>query len=242
MSYQLTFDGHALSDFFTIERHATRSLSVWETSLVDVPGRDGSMFGGTRHAPVSLSFDLYAIGGTRDERQQAMRALAGWLAVDEPKVLQLGDEGGLWRMAIPNDESTQEAYLNADYASVTFVCPDPWLYGEAHTATIPSGGTLTINVGGTAPTWPTITANATGGSGGGWSVTVDGGAGIYAAIPSGTTYTLEADCGGRRITVNHETAMLPPAYDWPKLEPGTRTLTMAQGTGAAAIKWVERWW
>lgn len=242
MSYSLIFDGHDLTEHFAIERHATRTLGVWEPNLVDVPGRSGALFGGTRRMPVTLTFDLYAIDGTREERQQAMRMLAGWLAVDEPKQLVLGDESPRYRMAVPSGEGMQEAYLNADHASVTFTCPDPWLYGEVVTETLPSGGTLTITVGGTAPTWPTITANATGGSQGSWIVTLEDGTGIYASIPSGTTHALTADCAERTLVVNEGVAMLPPSYDWPRLAPGAHTLTMAQGTGDATVTWVERWW
>lgn len=242
MSYELTFDGHELSDLFAVERHATRPLGAWEPTLVDVPGRDGALFAGTRRTPVQLTFDLYAIGGTREERQGAMRTLAGWLAVDSPRQLVLGDEGGLWRLAVPTGDSAQEAFLNADHVAVTFECPDPWLYGEARTATIPSGGSVEVEVGGTAPTWPTIECEATGGTQDSWVVTLDGGPAIYAAIPSGTELEVTADCGARTLMVNREAAMLPPAYDWPQLTPGAHTLTMAQGTGDATVTWRERWW
>jgi hypothetical protein len=97
-------------------------------------------------------------------------------------------------------------------------------------------------VGGTAPTWPTIECEATGGTQDSWVVTLDGGPAIYAAIPSGTELEVTADCGARTLMVNREAAMLPPAYDWPMLTPGEHTLAMSQGTGDATVTWRERWW
>lgn len=238
----ITYNGLVLTDLFTVEYHVERQLASWEPQLVDVPGRDGAIVGGSRAAATTVSMSLYAVGGTREQRQASMRTLAAALAVREPKQLVLSDEGGLWRMAMPTDEVPMSAFLNADSVQVAFVCPDPWLYGETRTATVPSGGSATIDVGGTAPTWPTITASATGGSQGTWILTTETGSGIYAAIASGATRSLSADCAKRVVTVNQTNVMLPPSYDWPELTPGEHTLTMTQGTGAATVTWVERWW
>lgn len=239
--YAFEFDGHDLNSLFVVSS-VQRGLPPREPTLVDVPGRSGALFGGTRATPPTITVSLYAIGSTREQRQQAMRTLAGWLAVDEPKRLVLGDEGGRYRLAVPSADASMSQWIDADSVEVTFTCPDPWLYGEVMTETLPSGGTLAITVGGTAPTWPTITANATGGSQGSWIVTLEDGTGIYASIPSGTTHALTADCGARTLVVNEGVAMLPPSYDWPRLTPGAHTLTMAQGTGDATVTWVERWW
>lgn len=234
------WDGEELSAgwVFVSDRH--EQLLPRNVTTIDVPGRDGAIFGGVTQAVRQLTLSLYVLGRS-DERAEHVRELAARLAVDEPRPLRFGDE--LTRMAIPNADVMSTVYFDAEgWVDVTFECPDPWLYGEVMTETLPSGGTLSITVGGTAPTWPTITANATGGSQGSWIVTLEDGTGIYAAIPSGTTHALTADCGARTLVVNEGVAMLPPSYDWPRLTPGTHTLTMAQGTGDATVTWVERWW
>lgn len=233
------WDGEELSAgwVFVSDRH--EQLLPRNVTTIDVPGRDGAIFGGVTQAVRQLTLSLYVLGRP-DERAEHVRELAARLAVDGPRPLRFGDE--LTRMAIPNADQDGESFVNAERFEVTFTCPDPWLYGEVRTATIPSGGSVTIDVGGTAPTWPTITAAATGGSQSSWIVTMDDGSGIYAAIPSGTEYEVTADCAARTLMVNGETAMLPPAYDWPRLTPGSHTLTMMQGTGDATVTWQERWW
>lgn len=240
ITYACTFDGHDLAEFFGIEYHMQRGLPAWEPALVDVPGR-GSLFGGTRALPATITMQLVALADTRDERQEALRMLAGWLAVDEPRPLWLGDEGGRYRLAVPTDEAPVEAYLNADSVEVTFTCPDPLLHGQRQSVTVPSGGSVTILVDGTAPAEPTITASATGDSGGAWSLVTEGGNGIYAAIPSGTTRAVAADVATRTLTVGGTVAMLNTAYDWPTLAPGQHTLTMT-GTGTCTVEWEELWW
>lgn len=245
MSYALTFDGHDIGANYIVERHLSRTLAAWEPNLIDVPGRMGQLYAGTRALPAQITLDVYAMASTRENRQTEMRTLAGWLAVDEPKRLVLGDENGLYRMAIPTGESVQEAYLNADHAEVTFICPDPRAYGTTGASALdnaPNGSTISVTVTGTAPTAPTITGTATGNSGGYWKLIDETGAGIYFSIPSGTSYAFAADCEARTLILNGNAVMLPPAYDWPRWEPGAHTLTLTGGTSDIAVSWINRWW
>jgi predicted phage tail component-like protein len=234
------WDGEELSAGWVFVSDLHEQLLPRNVTTIDVPGRDGAIFGGVTQAVRQLTLSLYVLGRP-DERAEHVRELAARLAVDGPRPLRFRDE--LTRMAIPNADVMSTVYFNAEgWVDVTFECPDPWLYGEVRTATIPSGGSVTINVGGTAPTWPTIECDATGGTQDSWVVTLDGGPAIYAAIPSGTELEVTADCGARTLMVNREAAMLPPAYDWPMLTPGEHTLAMSQGTGDATVTWRERWW
>ena len=241
MKTTVTFDGVELTSLFVVS-DLRRPLAPRNVALVDVPGRDGALFANATQATVEVSMTLTVRSRDLQERSAAVRALAALLTVPEPRPLAISDDGGLYYMAIPSSDQDGERFVNAERFEVKFTCPDPWLYGEVRTATIPSGGSVDVEVGGTAPTWPTITASATGGSQGSWIVTMEDGSGIYAAIPSGTELEVTADCGARTLMVNREAAMLPPAYDWPMLTPGEHTLTMAQGTGDATVTWQERWW
>lgn len=237
--YALIFDGHDIGAAYAVERHATRTMGSWEPTLVDVPGRAGSLFAATRRTPAVITFDVYAMDETREGRQASMRQLAAWLSVDSPRQLVLGDEGGLRRMAIPTGESVAEALLNADHAEVTFTCPDPRLWGEHGTATVST--TATVTVGGTAPTAPTIRATAAqAGDGGFWRLVDETGAGVYVELGSGT-HAIDADCAARTLAVDGATVALPPAFDWPSWAAGEHTLTLT-GTGAATVEWDERWW
>lgn len=240
MSYTATFDGHDLSDLFTIT-DVTRSVAAWETTSVDVPGRNGSMVTGTRAVPVDVSMTLWTKAPTVMERQESLRALAAWLAVDEPKALQLGDENGLWRMALPVEAGEVAQHFEADSTTLTFRCYDPILYGDEVTVTVPSGGSVTFTVGGTAPTWPTVAASsALEGSSGYWRLILDEGDHLDADTGS-SAKAVSADCAKRVLRVNNSVQMLQPSADWLRLTPGEHTVRM-NGTGAATLTWRERWW
>ena len=239
--YPVTFDGHDLTKLFGVQWPIARTPAAWEPTAIDVQGRNGSVVNGTRALPVDVSMTLWTIAYTRVERQQNVRALAHWLAVDEPKPLYLGDEGGLWRMAMPVESSELTSYLNADSVTVKFRCFDPILYGEERSVTVPSGGSVTVLVDGTAPTMPTITAaSAREGSAGYWQLWLDEVRHLDADTGN-SNVTVTADCQRRILRVNSSVQMLQTDADWLELTPGTHTLRVA-GTGAATVSWTERWW
>jgi len=240
--YPLVFDNHDLTKLFGVEWPITRSAASWEPSVVDVPGRNGAVFGGTKAQPMDVSMRLWTLAETREQRQQDVRTLAAWLAVDGPRPLYLGDEGGLWRMAIPAGNMDVSAYLNAESIPVTFRCLDPVLYGDRAGVEVPSGGSVTFLVGGTAPTFPTVTASSAheDGTAGYWRLWLDEQTHLDADTGA-SSVPVSADCERRVLTVNGDVQMLNPFADWLRLTPGTHTIRMV-GTGAASVQWVERWW
>ncbi len=169
MKTTVTFDGVELTSMFVVS-DLRRPLAPRNVALVDVPGRDGALFANATQATFEVSMTLTVRSRDLRERSAAVRALAALLTVPEPRPLAIGDDGGLYYMAIPSSDQDGERFVNAERFEVKFTCPDPWLYGEARTATIPSGGSVEVEVGGTAPTWPTITAAATGGTQDSWIV------------------------------------------------------------------------
>lgn len=238
----ITYNGYDLTANFAVEYHVERQLAAWEPALVEVPGRDGSLVGGSRALPVEVKMDLYAMASTRSARQTAMRQLASYLAVREPKPLTLDDEGGLYRMAMPTDEAPTSAYLNADRIELTFVCPDPRLYGTERTVSVGTSAT-SVTIGGTAPTSPTITVTATPNSSGVWKITnVTTGGYMQVQLTTGSSHSVVFDCAKRTVTVDNAVAMLAPACDWFELPPATYSLRVTSGSGTASVKYREMWW
>lgn len=235
------FDGEELTALGNVSdlRQALLPRSI---ATSDVPGRDGSMYLGARLAPKDVSMTLTITEQPGAERNAKLRQLAEILARDGERALLIGDEGGLWRKASCTAGGDMARYLNGVSQPLTFRITDPVYYGEQASATVPSGGSVTFEVGGTYPALPTITAEAAGnGSGGFWRITREDGAYIEATIPSGvTTAPVVADCAGRVLRVNGQVVVLTLNADWLALEPGEHTLTMT-GTGAATVEWTERW-
>lgn len=243
MSYPVLFDGHDLSTLFTIEHHMERTLADWQPNLIDAPASVGALFGGTQPQPVTVTMELYTLADTREGRQEALRTLAGWLAVDTPRVLSLGDEGGRYRMAIPDGASKVEAYLNADSVEVSLVCPDPRLYGE--TSTQRMGGTTDVTNGGTAPSYPSFAISGASGGSDGYLTITDQTTGERLSVPvaSGASASVSIDCAARVVTVDNVVTMLGTTSDWLCVGGGeTHALALTGGSGTADVTLTEMWW
>lgn len=234
----LVFNDHDLADEFVVEYHVTRDLPTWEPTLVDVMGRDGAVYAGTRALPRSVEADLYFMDDTREGRMRAVRSLASILAVREPARLVLGDEGGLWRLAVPQLEQPLEAFLNADAAHVSFVCPDPWLYGEEHEWTLGSSTTLLVGGSCEAP----IDITVTGAMAGTLTVTntTTGQSLSVSGVPAGASASIKSsECV---VTVNGTTKVLTASSRWLHAQPGENVITVTNGGTSVVASVTDRWW
>lgn len=241
--YPVVFDGHELTKFFSVRWGLERPLPEWTPNLVTVPGRAGAILAGTHAEPTNVSMELVYIDTDRAKRQEAARTLASWLAVDEARPLILGDEGGLYRMAIPSGAASVTEYLNAESINITFTCPDPIMWGGEHQVVVPSDGEVTFKVGGTAPTRPLVVASQAQAKAavGWWRLTLDGLHQFDVAVSTSSTQQLSADCENRVLLVSGSPKVLRPTCSWIELEPGEHTLAM-DGYGAATVTWRDRWW
>ena len=235
------FDGFELTRRFAVS-NLKEGLLPRTIKTVEVPGRDGSLFTGVTLTEKTIGMTLTTLAKTVEERQAAARMLAAILAVDEPKPLLLSIDNGLYRMAIPSTDIEAARYRNATAFEVSFVVPDPVMYGVEKVITVPSGGSVTFEVGGTYPTRPVVSASAAANGGNGfWRVRLEDGSYLLATIPDGvSTAPVIADCEARTLMVNSSVALLVPSADWLKFSPGQHTLEMT-GTGAATVTFTERW-
>lgn len=238
---RVTFNGFELTRHYIVS-DLRNPLLPRELSTAEVPGRDGSIFMGARLSPRTITLRLTVRDKTVEGMQAAARMLAAILATDEPAPLSMSIDSGLYYMAIPNAQSDGDRYRHAISYDVEFLVPDPVAYGAERTVTVPSGGSVTFDVGGTYPTMPQVSASAAAnGSGGFWRVRLDDGDYLMATIPDGVaTAPVDADCAARTLTVNGSVAILQPSADWLVLTPGQHTLQMT-GTGEAVVTYVERW-
>ena len=241
MRTQVIFDGHDLTQDYYVS-DLQEQLLPRNVGSVKAGGRDGEIYTGVTLASRTITMTLTAKGSTPALVQQAGRALAAILAVDEPKPLSISIDGGIYYMAVPTSPNVGQRWRHAKRHDVEFRALDPIGYGEQRTATVPSGGSVTIDVGGTYPTMPLITAQyARNGSGGYWRILKEDGTYVLAKLSSGASgVPVIADCEARTLKVNGNVALMDPEADWLVLEPGTHTLSMT-GTGAATVTWRERW-
>lgn len=245
----LTFDGHDFSNTFVvgnIEQHAANPRAVTIET-----GADGAAFSGLVLDPLQITATLYLLGGgfdnnsdttAEEERRAAIRTLASWLNVDSPKQLSIGDDQGLYYLAVPNGQVPLVRYINASSVQVSFLAIDPVAYGEEHTVTVPSGSSVTFTVDGSYPTRPRITASAVRNSTAlVWGLRLDGGDFLHVATGSSSSRNVSIDCDARTLTIANSTSLPTLDSDWLEFTPGQHTLAMDYGTGAATVKYVDRW-
>ena len=235
------FNGIELTERFLLS-DLSRPIPGTDVETVGVSGRDGVLIKSVKLLPGAVSFTLWPHWMNESELREAVRELAAIMAVKEPAKLEFSDDDGLYYMAIPNDVMAVREFVDAFAVDCAFILPSPAMYGVERTVTVPSGGSVTFNVGGTYPTKPVITANATRNSSSQvWGIRLDERDFIHIATGSASARTVAVDCNERTCVVNSSVSMITLDSDWLELEPGMHTLRMDNGTGAATVTFRERW-
>lgn len=236
------FDGVDYSSLIDVASIEMPALPTAAADLRTATGRDGALLAGNPLEPMTIKVKARLAVDSIDPRdiQRAWALVAAGMRTDGPRQLNLTAD--VYRMAVLTDAVPLDYASYSAIAELTFVCPDPVAYGREMTLTVPSGGSLTFNVGGTYPTRPRITANARrDGTSLVWGLRLDDGDFIHVATNSVSYCQTSIDCDARTLTVVGAAAVPTLDSDWLEFTPGTHTLEMDNGDGAATVKYVERW-
>lgn len=241
---QIWFDGHCITDEFYVSNLAMQVASR-TVKTQNIAGRDGVMLTGVQLQPITITMQINALHDTKAERIAALDMLAGWLDVDEPKQLSFSFDDGKYYLAVPSKIGNRKRWKSADaLLSVSFYCPDPVRYGESHTVSVSSGGSSTINVGGTYPTVLDIDASAAkrDSSTQYWGASLDSQKTIKVSTGSASGVTLDIDTAKRDVKVAGALVLPTLDSDWfDKVNPGSHVVSSVLGTGAFTVSWVDRW-
>ena len=238
----LIFDGHDFSELFVYGDPQITILNA-KPDTREVSGRNGAAFIGLTYDASTVAFTIAAFGNA-EARRNAFSQLGTWLMVDEPKPLYLPDTPDRYYLAVPDAGLDLTRGIGGEMAQVTFTLVDPVAYGYEKTATLPSGGSASINVNGTAPTYLNVVAASAvrNSSAQVWGVKVDNTDYIHVATGSSSSRKVEIYSEERICKVADALTLPTLDSDWLKLEPGIHTVAMDYGTGAATLSWVERWY
>lgn len=238
----LIFDGHDFSTLFVWGDPQITILNA-KPDTREVSGRNGAAFVGMTYDVSTVAFTIAALGDA-ETRRVALSTLGQWLMVDEPKPLYLPDTPDRYYLAIPGAGLELTRGIGGEMAQVTFTLVDPVAYGDTQTASLPSGGSVSINVNGTAPTYLNVVADSAvrNSSAQVWGVQLDSVDYVHVATGSSSARKVEIYSEERICKVQDALTLPTLDSDWLKLEPGTHTIAMDYGTGAATLSWVERWY
>lgn len=236
------FDGVDYANILDVASIEMPALPQTSPDLRYATGRDGALLAGNAFQPLEITVKARLATDTIDERdiQRRWAEVAARMRTAEPRPLSISE--GIYRNAVLQDESPLDFKTYSAVAELKFLCPDPVAYGIERTVTVPSGGSVTFNVGGTYRTRPKVTAQAVRNSSSNlWGIRLDGADYIHVATGSASARAVSIDCDARTCTVAGNAAMITLDSDWLELEPGTHTLAMDNGTGEATVTFRERW-
>lgn len=241
----LSFDGHDLETLFVCGDPKITILSA-EPNTKTLDSRNGEVFIGSRWGASTVAFSI-GVYGTALERRNAFSQLGAWLDVDEPKQLILPDTPDRYYLAIPDGSLDLERGIGGEISQLSFTLVDPIAYSTTETTiTVPSVGSITFNVGGTAPTYLYRTTART--------LNADPTTKLYGirldnqdtwCIGNGnSTFTVNSFDFERR-TLKIEQNIAVPTLDstWFALTPGNHTIEKyIGGQSSIDIKYRKRWY
>lgn len=239
---ELIFNGH---DFSTLFDYGDPEITILDSKadIREISGRNGGAFVGMTYGTATVTFTITALGSASD-RRAAFSTLGQWLMVVEPKQLYLPDTPDRYYLAVPNGALDVTRVYDAEYANLTFTLIDPVAYGTSKTASLPSGGSASITVNGTAPTYLDVVANSATRNSSSlvWGVRVDGVDFVHMATGSSSSRKVEIYSQERICKLSNALTLPTLDSNWLVLNPGSHTVSMDNGTGAATLSWVERWY
>lgn len=239
MRSYVTFDGRALTDYFTVAE-VSRSPSSTTSNKKTVAGRNGVVVTDSARSSVTISMTVVCQGADPARRRDAMRKLRAWLDCDGPRPLAFSDDGGLYYLAMPQDIA-ESSYVGATAWKVTFLVADPVQYSpEVHAAS--GQGQLSFHVGGTAETRPVVTLSSVSPSSGFVAVALDGSQVMKVPL-SQSTSSIVIDCANdaRTVLVNGAPSMITTDSDWWVLGPGLHEASVTTGSATLEVEWRDRW-
>ena len=240
----LSFDGHDLETLFVCGDPEISILN-YEPRLETFDSRDGAAMLGGRWDVSTVAFSI-GVRGTALERRNAFSQLGAWLDVDDPKQLILPDTPDRYYLAVPNGSVDLRRGILGEIAQLSFTLTDPIAYGiEEKYASVPYGGSVTFNVGGTAPTFPYFdkTLERPDQTTKQWGLRLDSHDVFILDFGTTVNRTIKADFGERVSYVNDVIKLPTINSDWFALTPGEHTVENHIGSGnGLRLRWHERWY
>ena len=232
----IVYDGVNLCDIFQIVDITIPLLPTVEAVTHDLAQRPGSYFAarkvGTREIKLKLRLDAE----TRNPMGifQAWREYSDVLCKSEPKRLYLDEEKFCNAIFVGESQIEDDAYYGV--IELTFMCFDPYFYGEEHSLDIPTGNRKTINPLGNCASFPIVTIKTNG---------------TMFAVKNVTTGEsvelgpLSSNVGTITVDMERQISMLGDAYQPVKLESDYFSVSPGDvvffSNCSGTIAWRDRW-
>lgn len=156
----LTLNGNKIPSFVKVNKVTFSILPPIENNLLKVRGKAGSYNMGQTVGQRVITADITIVAEKVNGVMAASRELAEWLFHAEPVKLVLDDEPEKYYLVLPDGETDVDETVNVGKSSLTFVCTEPYAFGEEHVRTFKAAeladNFMEVEVEGTAETFPKI--------------------------------------------------------------------------------------
>lgn len=240
MREEVVFAGVRLSDYFQVASVEVSNLTV-TTETLTVNGMDGVAVLGSSIGSREIVVYIMLGDGDVAARKEELRLLFGLVDLKEEHRLYVSSDNGRYYVAKFNGEQVLNEKNRASRMALRFLAASPYLHGEVQGITVPSGSTVSFNVGGTQVTYPrirgTVTRDATTQM---WGVVLDGGDAMRVPMAIAQA-SIDIDCDDMSVVVNGSSGMIDTTSYWFELTAGTHTIQNNLGTGDFIVEWETKW-
>lgn len=151
--FPIYFNDIDLTEYVIPKADTGRGLMGREIELITVPGRAGGLVT-NKQVPVRYIHQEVLIAcDDAEELRKKLEELNELLSTEEPVPLQFGDELDRTYFAIYSGASEGDEEGGFYNATITFLCEDPYKYGNSKTDHF-TDGSVTVQNSGTAPVKP----------------------------------------------------------------------------------------
>lgn len=232
----VVFGGVDLADRF-ICLIKERPLPSMESRTQHIDGSDRYTDMGADILPEPIVVKLVCPYAPQHVRRELSRWLGSVLYSKEPRKLLISSDEGLWHTARLAKTPKFEELVVSGSVEVTFQPMEAWMYGDEHSVTVPSGGSVTFLVRGSYPTAPKIEAASA--SGPVWGVRLDEEDFLHVELSQASSVQIDCD---QRICLVGDSVSLPTLdSNWIYMTKGQHTMRNDQGAGTCVLTWTERW-
>jgi predicted phage tail component-like protein len=126
----ITIKGQYLGDLIKVTSIGGRGPMTQEAVLQQKNGSPGSHYKKRRipERPIPVTFEL--VGNSLEDIRKKVDSLNSALNIAQPESITFSDEPGLTYYGLISGEPEWDEYLNIGRGRFTFICPDPYKYGE----------------------------------------------------------------------------------------------------------------
>jgi len=215
-----------------------------KVDVFDRVGGDGSVLRSAHLGERTITLECRAYRNRWREFDRVKDEMSQLLLKDGEQVLSLRNHFGEYYMArlVAFEESDRIGGTGIGQFTLTFTAYDPIRFGAKQRATVPSGGSVDIDVSGSYPATFTVSASLASRDSSTklWGLRFDYGDFLYVSVPTTNSTSISLDSYTRLVRVSNQPSIVTLESNWPRLDAGRHTVDMTMGTGSATIEWQER--